>query len=281
VELPLEGSRRSVYVESAGDAGASALVMLHTAGADSRQFHAIMADEELRRQWHMIAFDMPSHGRSEMAADAWRGYRLNRERYLDVVRTVLETATGGRKAVLLGCSMGAAMALHAARELPGLVQGAVALEAPFRSPGRRTAALAHAQVNQAAHNPSYVRGLMGPGSPLAERRRAAWIYSQGGFGTYAGDLSFYSEDFDADRDVAGLDGTRVPVELLTGSYDDSATPADSSRVAALIPGAEFREMRELGHFPMTEHPGVFLGYLKPALARIAARLHITMEDKET
>ncbi|NPC58290.1 alpha/beta fold hydrolase [Caenimonas soli] len=273
VSVPLSDGDRTIHVEFAGNTDAPALVMLHTAGADSRQFHAVMADPELCMQWHMIAFDMPGHGRSDMAPDAWIGYRLSRERYLNVVSGVLETLTAGRKAVLLGCSMGAAMALHGARQLPHLVHGAVALEAPFRSPGRRTAHLAHAQVNQAAHNSSYVRGLMGPGSPLADRRRAAWIYSQGGFGTYAGDLWFYSDDFDAERDVAGLDGTRLPVELLTGTYDFSATPADSIRVAALVPGAEFREMQELGHFPMTENPRLFLDYLQPCLARISARLH--------
>lgn len=279
--LRVLGERCTVHVESAGAGDAPLLVMLHTAGADSRQFHAVMADPGLAARWHMVAFDMPGHGRSQPPGDAWLGYRLDRARYLEAVRAALVAIGQGRKAVLMGCSMGAAMALHAARELPGLVHGAIALEAPFRSPGRRTPMLAHAQVNQAAHNPSYVRGLMGPASPLARRRHAAWIYSQGGFGMYAGDLAFYSDDFDAERDVTGLDGRRIPVELLTGSYDESATPADSRRVAALVPGARFGEMPELGHFPMTEHPRVFLGYLRPVLARIGARLHAAPDTTET
>jgi pimeloyl-ACP methyl ester carboxylesterase len=176
------------------------------------------------------------------------------------------------RVVLMGCSMGAAMALHAARELPGDVAAVVALEAPYRAQGRRTGLLAHAQINQSAHNPSYVRGLMGPASPLEERRRAAWIYSQGAFEVYSGDLAFYSDEFDAAVDVAGLDGRQRPVALLTGSFDYSATPDDSRRVAALVPGARFQEMPDLGHFPMTEHPALFLSYLRPVLAHISTRL---------
>ena len=128
--------------------------------------------------------------------------------------------------------------------------------------------LCHPQINQAAHNPAYVRGLMGPAATLAARRDAAWIYAQGGYGVYANDLCFYSEDFDAAAHLSGLDSRRFGVSLLTGAYDYSASPADSRRVAALIPGARFTEMPELGHFPMVENPQRLMGYLKPELAHI-------------
>lgn len=151
--------------------------------------------------------------------------------------------------------------------------GAIALEAPFRSSGRRTVHLTHAQVNQAAHNPGYVRGLMSPSSPLRHRRNAAWVYSQGGFQIYPGDLAFYSDEFDAAVDVQGLDGSDRPIHLLTGSYDYSATPDDSMRVADLIPGAVFTEMADMGHFPMIENPAAFLRHLAPVLESVRARLN--------
>ncbi len=37
---------------------------------------------------------------------------------------------------------------------------------------------------------------MSPLSPESDRRRAAWIYSQGAPGIYGGDLAFYSDEFD-------------------------------------------------------------------------------------
>ena len=91
--------------------------------------------------------------------------------------------------------------------------------------------LCHPEVNQASHNPAYVRGLMGPTAALSARREAAWIYSQAGFNVYANDLRFYSEDFDAEQHLEGLDARTFGISLLTGAYDYSASPDDTRRVA--------------------------------------------------
>ena len=266
------GSSSQLYYDRSGNPDAPTLLMLHTAGADARQFHPIMADPELQQAWNMVAFDMPSHGRSmPLASGLWQDYRLAKQDYIDICQAFIQQVIG-KPAVLLGCSMGAAMALKMATVSPDQVAGVIALEAPFRATGRRTAMLAHPQVNQAAHNPSYVRGLMSPLSPLSGRRTAAWIYSQGGFQVYSGDLTFYSEEFDAEIDLQGLDGTSKGIALLTGSYDYSATPADSQRVAALIPGARFTQMPDLGHFPMIENPERLLEYMKPELGYVRSKL---------
>nr|WP_220805609.1 alpha/beta hydrolase [Achromobacter sp. UMC46] len=266
--LDLGTASTSLYIETSGLADGPPLLMLHTAGADSRQYHALMTDPGLRRQWRMIAFDMPGHGRSmPLPGQAWTEAGLTREAYLRTCIAVIRQVAGA-PAVLLGCSMGAAMALVAAARSPDDVAGVVALEAPWKATGRRTPMLCHPQVNQAAHNPAYVRGLMGPAATLEARRDAAWIYAQGGFNVYANDLWFYSEDFDAAEHLAGLDARRFGVSLLTGAYDYSASPEDSGRVAARIPGARFTVMPELGHFPMVENPQRLLEYLRPELDHI-------------
>src|SRR3954468_10087930 len=92
------------------------------------------------------------------------------------------------KVVLMGCSMGAAMALCMAARHPEQIAGVVALEAPLRARGRRNPHLADARINQGGHAASYVSGLMSPTSPTDQRARAAWIYAQGGPGIYDGDL---------------------------------------------------------------------------------------------
>jgi len=268
--LDVDGEPLNVYAETCGPADAPALLMLHTAGADSRQYHGLMADPRLRASWRMMAFDMPGHGRSMPAAGAaWQGRALTRERYLAVC-AAFARQVARRPVVLLGCSMGAAMALYMAARHPGDVAGVVALEAPWRATGRLTPYLAHPAVNATAHNPAYVRGLMGPAASQQARRDAAWIYSQGGFRTYADDLQFYSEDFDAEVHLRGLRADRFGISLLTGAYDYSASPEDSRRVAAMIPGARFAVMPELGHFPMVEDPARLMDYLGPELERIRA-----------
>ena len=89
---------------------------------------------------------------------------------------------------------------------------------------------------------------------------------------YPGDLAFYSDEFDAEVDIKGLDARNKAVYLLTGSYDYSASPADSMRVADLIPGAMFMEMPDLGHFPMIENPDALLVYLRPVLQEIKSKI---------
>lgn len=266
------GERIQLFSEESGTLDGPVLLMLHTAGADARQYHALMADESLQKDWHLVAFDMPGHGRSmPRQGHAWRPHALTKADYLGICHAFI-TQHLRQKVVILGCSMGAAMALKLAKECPEEILAAVALEAPWKAKGRRSPMLCHAQVNQVAHNAAYVRGLMSPVSPLALRRKAAWIYGQGGFDIYAGDLIFYSDDFDAETDLAGLSGEDKIITLLTGAYDYSASPADSSKVAALIPGARFTPMQDLGHFPMVENPSQLLDHLLPELDLIRRRM---------
>jgi pimeloyl-ACP methyl ester carboxylesterase len=56
--------------------------------------------------------------------------------------------------------------------------------------------------------------------------------------------------------------------MLTGEYDWSNTPEMSRITAAKIPGAKFSAMSSLGHFPATENPHRFVGYLLEAMAYI-------------
>lgn len=255
-----------VFYECAGSG--PPVVFLHTAGADARQYQAVLADPGLSAHHRLIAFDLPFHGRS-LPPEDWDGgaYCMDQARYLGWVVAFLEQMVG-EPAILIGCSMGAAIALVVAAERPDLLRGVVALESPLRSPGRRNPFLAHAQVPGGLHNAAYVRGLMSPSSPEASRRRTAWIYAQGAPGVYAGDLGFYSDEFDGAVIGPRIDATRFPVHLMTGEYDYSAPPADGMTLSRLIPGSVFHLMPGLGHFPMSEDPDRFLSYLMPILAAI-------------
>ena len=56
------GQTAQLYTEQAGNG--PPVLCLHTAGADTRQFHGVMCDAELGAAWRFIGFDMPHHGRS-------------------------------------------------------------------------------------------------------------------------------------------------------------------------------------------------------------------------
>ena len=259
-----EGEHCWIFEEATGDPSQPVMLLLHTAGADSRQWHALMTDAELGRHWRLVAFDMPCHGRSRPPA-GWRGepWRLDTERYLACIRAWMRAA-GHERVAVSGFSMGAAIGLAFLAQHPELAIGGILLETPFRSPGRRTPMLDHPAVHGGRFGAAWVQALLSPHSPAAERRFATWIYSQAGPGVYEGDLGFYSDEFDAAAHVGAIDTGRTPLWLMTGDYDYSATPADSKRVADAVPGARFTEMSGLGHFPMTENPARLLEYFRPA-----------------
>jgi pimeloyl-ACP methyl ester carboxylesterase len=246
------------------------LLMLHTAGADSRQWHGLMGQQVLREAWDLHAFDLPGHGRSPLPAECanWE-WRLTEAQYMQWVLAYMGAA-GLARVALMGCSMGSAIALALLANYPERFSGAVLLEAPYHSPGRRSAYLNHPQVHGARLAAAWVGSLLSPTSPKAGRDEAAWIYSQSAPGIYDGDLAFYSDDFNAHEHTARIDTARTKLWLLTGNYDYLATPEDGRRVAAEIPGAHFLELEGFGHFPMVENPQALLPYLAQPLRDLRA-----------
>lgn len=254
-----------LFTEESGAPDGPVLCMLHTAGADSRQWHGLMTHPAMQ-DWRMVAFDMPNHGRSPVLDDTsqWH-WQLSEALYLDVVRGFLESVTD-QPVVLMGCSMGAAIGLALLARYPHLCRAAILLETPYHSPGRRTPYLDHPQVHGGRLAATWVASLLSPASPVSRRNLARWVYSQSAPGVYDGDLRFYSDEFRASAHTRHIDTTKTPLWLLTGDYDYSASPDETRKVAAEIPGATFIEMKGFGHFPMTEDPERLLSrHLNPVL----------------
>ncbi|MGY6632986.1 MAG: alpha/beta fold hydrolase [Alkalilacustris sp.] len=273
--LPLtnaQGHHALLHLLEAGEG--PPILFLHTAGADSRQFLHQLADTDLQARHRMLAFDLPWHGLSsgEDGCESTAGYVLTEAAYLDWCVCVLEAEAGG-PALIVGCSMGAAMALTLAARRPDLVAGFVALEAPMSAPGRLSPMLAHARVANGLHNPAYVRAMLGPASPRRYRDAACAIYAQGRPGVYAGDLRFYSEEYSGARIAEAVRRSGLRGALLTGAYDYSASPANTRRLHAAIASDTVRmtEMPGLGHFPMIEHPRAFRPFLRDALDWVTGR----------
>ena len=111
--------------------------------------------------------------------------------------------------------------------------------------------------------------LSGPLSPRNHRHEVSWGYSQGAPMVFKGDLYYYSVEYNAEAYVDGIDTTKCPLYLLTGEYDLSATPQLTAELARATGARHFEVMKGMGHFPMSENPAAFLGYLRPVLDRIA------------
>ena len=60
--IPYEGTEYRVYFEETGQG--IPLVCLHTAGADCREWRHQLCDPDMTRDFRVLAFDLPRHGKS-------------------------------------------------------------------------------------------------------------------------------------------------------------------------------------------------------------------------
>ncbi|HZA50027.1 MAG TPA: alpha/beta hydrolase [Myxococcaceae bacterium] len=248
-----------IFVEEAGRG--IPLLCLHTAGADSRQWRHLLNDADVTGRFRVIAFDLPYHGRSNPPEGWWLSkYQLTTRSYVDVIRAVWK-ALDLERPVVMGCSMGGAITLILAAECQRELTGIIGLEATAYAPGRYNDFLHHPAIHGGELCASYTFGLCAPSSPENAKRENWWYYSQGGPGVYAGDVHFYSLDWDAREDVKRIDTRACKVSLLTGEFDYSCTPEMTQAVAKSIPGARVTIMKGMGHFPMIENYPAFRPFL--------------------
>jgi pimeloyl-ACP methyl ester carboxylesterase len=256
-----------IYFEEAGEG--IPLLCLHTAGADSRQFRHLMCDAALTRHYRIVAFDLPWHGKSYPPA-GWHGqeYRLTTQRYVDTIRAFC-AALELERPVVMGCSIGGRIVLQLAHAHGEEFRALIGLEAAdYQQPWYDTSWLHRGDVHGGEVCAALVSGLIAPQSPEQHRHETLWQYMQGGPGVFKGDLYFYRVDADLRGKLTGIDTARCPLYLLTGEYDFSCTPEDTQRTANGIPGAKVTVMKEVGHFPMSEHPAQFRRYIAPVLEEI-------------
>lgn len=267
VYLTLQGREHRVYFEEAGQG--IPLLCLHTAGADGRQFRYLMTDKAVTDHFRVLAFDLPWHGKST-PPDGWQNeeYRLTTDSYIEAIRTFRD-AIGLQRPVVMGCSIGGrivlGLAIHHANEFHALI----GLESSaFQAGWYDTNWLHRPDIHGGEVCAGLVSGLIAPQSPDAPRWETLWQYMQGGPGIFKGDLYFYRVDSDLRGQVGKIDTKVCPLYLLTGEYDFSCMPEDTIGTAEQIPGAKVTVMKELGHFPMSENPAQFRGYILPVLEDI-------------
>ena len=268
VQTTIAGEAHRIYFEEAGQG--IPLVCMHTAGADSRQWRHLLNDAEVTARFRVIAFDLPYHGRSTPPEGWWlKKYKLTTAHYAQVVRGFYQSL-GLEQPVLMGCSMAGAIVLQIAADHGAELRGIIGLESSAFAPGRYNDFLHHPAVHGGELCASYTMGLCAPDSPESAVRENWWYYAQGGPGVYAGDVNYYSFDWDARETIKRIDTSVCKVTLLTGEYDYSATPAMTEAVAQAVKGSRCTIMKGMGHFPMIENYPGLKRYLMPELDFMAA-----------
>ena len=267
VGLDVEGRGQRIYFEEAGEG--PVVLLLHTAGADNRQWRHVLNDRELTGRYRFIAPDLPWHGKS-LPPEGWQEeeYLLSTETYVATVLAFSE-ALGLDRPIYAGCSMGGRIALQLARHHAARFAGFIAIEASDFQP-------AWYDIDW-FHRPDAPGGEMGaalvsaniaPQAPEAERWNTQWMFMQSGPGVFRGDLSFYTRDDSLVGALGDIDTSVAPVHIMAGEYDLTCTPEDARRTAEGIAGATLDIMPEIGHFPMSEHPERFRPHFVEALSRM-------------
>jgi pimeloyl-ACP methyl ester carboxylesterase len=274
VYIRVDGVQYRVYFEQAGT-GDIPMVLQHTAGADGRQWRHVLEDGDYQRDYRMIAYDLPYHGKSlpPTGAPWWESeYRLTKDFLIKTVVAICEALELDRP-VYMGCSIGGHLAPDLALAHPELFRAVIGINA-----GLATKLSGNTETEESWYHPrvsndwkaAAMLGNTAPTSPEAYRRETTWIYSQGAPPALKGDVFYYSRGHDLTAEQAAeIDTDQVGVYLLTGEYDPLAGEDGTARLAAQIPGCHFEVIPGLGHFGPSENPEDFKPILLPVLQTIA------------
>ena len=262
----IDGINHRIYWEEAGEG--IPLVCLHTAGSDGRQYRALLNDEKILKNFRVIVYDMPWHGKSSPPQGSKLGhYQLSTKSYVSQILSFID-GLELIKPVVMGCSIGGRVILHLASDHKEKFRALIGLQsAGHLDPYYDIDWLHRQDVHGGEICGAIAYGLMAPTSPKEERFETMWHYMQGGPGIFKGDLFFYKFDGDIGDKVKQIDNSKCPIYLLTGEYDYSATPEETKILADTI-GVDMVKMKNVGHFPMSENPKEFLKYLYPVLNKI-------------
>ena len=271
VHLDLQGHDHRIYFEEAGQG--IPLLLQHTAGCHGSQWRHLFESPEITNRFRLIAYDLPYHGKSiPPVSKAWwaETYRLQGD-FLRSIPLALSEALGLDRPVFMGCSVGGLLALDLAAHHPDRFRCVVSLEGALHVGGEleNYGLLWHPQVSN-EYKARLMDGLMAPSSPTAYRKETSFVYASGWPPAFLGDLRYYLEEYDLRERAKSIDTNQVGVHIFSGEYDYSST-LEMGRAAHLaIQGSTFTEMRNVGHFPMSENPDAFLEYLRPVLDLIAS-----------
>jgi pimeloyl-ACP methyl ester carboxylesterase len=215
------------------------LVFIHGSGGD----HTVWLHQctAFKNAFNIAALDLPGHGRSEGRGEQEISV------YVEWVRQILE-AMAVEKPVLIGHSLGAAIALHDALTRSDRLAGIVPVGGGAAMP-----------VNQAIldglkTDPEIIIAMAAKISlAKSNRDRLSDVLTKSMSGMNP-DILYGDFLACARHDVTtALSQIRVPTLVVCGDEDKMTPPAMSRQLADNIPGAQRALIKNAGHFVMLEN----------------------------
>ena len=269
VHLTLEGQDYRVYFEEAGRG--IPLLLQHTAGCHASQWRHLFECKAITDHFRLIAYDLPYHGKSlpPVGPKWWANDYSLTGNFLRSLPVALASALQLDHPVFMGCSVGGLLALDLARRHSNIFRAVISVEGALKIEGdpKALGLLWHPQIGN-DYKARLMNGLMSPVSPEELRKETSFVYASGWPPAFIGDLYYYVADYDLRREAAAIDTSKVAVHILSGEYDTSGTLELGRAAHEAIPGSTWSMMKDVGHFPMSENPDAFIGYLMPVLESI-------------
>lgn len=250
--------------------GEPVMIFLHGFASSTYSWEDVMP--ELAELGTVVAYDRPAFGLTERPmAGEWTGESPYSNQSQVSMLVGLMDALGIEKAILIGHSAGAAIAMQTALEYPERVSGLVlvdpAVSAKTGIPGWLKPLIHTPQMERLG--PYFSRSLSSEqGDAFLD---AAW-YDPAKF--TSADVKAYRKPFQlAKWDAALWEFTKasraldlesrygefnLPVMVISGDHDRIVPPEDSEKLAKSLPDAQYELAKECGHVPQEECPEEFL-----------------------
>jgi pimeloyl-ACP methyl ester carboxylesterase len=239
------------------------VVFIHGAKGSLQDWTLSVFDRAAQR-WRAIAWDRPGCGHSQRPPRGG-GSPLAQARVLRATLTKLDA----RRPVLVGHSLGAAVAMAYAVEFPDEVGAVVALAGyvlpvrTFHSPLARLlgvpllgSLLSHTALPPLgkALAPAILRRAFYPDTvpPDYEKTAVAMALHTQRFAGGAEDLRTVDEALT--QIAAQYPGLQVPLVAVVGMQDHILSPDQGRRLCRMVPGAELVELPRTGHLPHFTQP---------------------------
>ena len=243
--VELDG-RRVSYLTAGDSAAAPAILLIHGSGVSAGSW--VNQLRGLLTAFRVAAIDLPGHGKSDPIP------RASVEEYAETVAKFLE-ALGSGPVLVVGHSLGGAIAIALAAQRPHAVTGLVLLASCAKLPwvdsswGRLLpyvpGPLWKTFFISTAQKLLFARGVPGHAVSLGMQELRSCRAE-----TILKDLQA-AKAMDLTQQATGLD---VPTLILCGSQDRLTPPALSADLKGLIPGSRLSLIEEAGHMLLLEVP---------------------------
>ena len=244
------------YTLSRGPEDSPALLLVHGAGGTRLHWPG-----ELRRLSGVTVYtlDLPGHGRSGgTGCDTIEGYVEAVVAFLDAVRV--------ERAVILGHSMGGAIAMTLALDFAGRVSGLVLVATGARL---RVAPAILERVRDDFEDSVEIitRFAWSPEAPPALTELGRQALLETGPDVLLGDFTA-CDRFDV---MERLGEIRVPTLVIAGTADQLTPPKYARFLAGHTPDAQLVLVEDAGHMVMLERPVETVQAVQDFLARLSSR----------